>query len=46
MLGILYLPVLCAIILGGSYAALKPIQFHILHDQEDPFELIYNHKLD
>ncbi|PFG07268.1 hypothetical protein [Bacillus sp. es.034] len=41
MLGILFLPVLCAIIIGGSYAALKPIHFHTPYD----FEHIYNSKL-
>ncbi|WP_156142331.1 hypothetical protein [Rossellomorea aquimaris] len=45
MLGILYLPVLCAIIIGGSYAALKPIHFSDPRDEEDPFEHIYNNKL-
>ncbi|WP_201715328.1 hypothetical protein [Rossellomorea arthrocnemi] len=45
MLGILYLPVLCTIIIGGSYAALKPIHFYTPYDQEDPFEHIYNNKL-
>ncbi|MGM0852098.1 MAG: hypothetical protein ACQEWI_05690 [Bacillota bacterium] len=45
MFGILFLPVLCIIIIGGSYAALKPIHFYTPHDQQDPFEHIYNNKL-
>ena len=45
MLGILYLPVLCIIIIGGGYCALKPIHFYTPHDQGDPFEKIFNHKL-
>lgn len=45
MLGILSLPILCAIIIGGSYAALKPIHFHTSYDHDDPFEHIYNSKL-
>ncbi|MGG1632295.1 hypothetical protein [Rossellomorea sp. NRS-1567] len=45
MFGILFLPVLCIIIIGGSYAALKPIHFYTPHDQKDPFEHIYNRKL-
>lgn len=45
MLGILCLPVLCIIIIGGSYTALKPVHFYTPIDQKDPFEHIYNHKL-
>ncbi|WP_160316840.1 hypothetical protein [Rossellomorea vietnamensis] len=45
MLGILSIPVLCAIIIGGSYAALKPIHFQTSYDQNDPFEHIYNSNL-
>ncbi|MCA1059713.1 hypothetical protein LCL96_12220 [Rossellomorea aquimaris] len=45
MLGFLSLPLLCIIIIGGSYAALRPIGFYTPQDQEDPFENIYNNKL-
>ncbi len=45
MLGFLYLPLLCIIIIGGSYAALKPIHFYTPQDQEDPLENIYNKTL-
>ncbi len=41
MIGILCLPILCAIIIGGSYAALKPINFYTPRDRNDPFEQIF-----
>ncbi|WP_171050853.1 hypothetical protein [Bacillus sp. BHET2] len=41
MVGILCLPILCAIIIGGSYAALKPINFYTPRDQGDPFEHVF-----
>jgi hypothetical protein len=41
MLGILYLPILCFIIVGGSYLALKPIDFFTQTDAGDPFEPLF-----
>ncbi|BCB02827.1 hypothetical protein [Bacillus sp. KH172YL63] len=40
MLGILCLPILCFIIVGGSYAALKPINFYTPRDQDDSLEQV------
>ncbi|WP_175988080.1 hypothetical protein [Bacillus sp. Marseille-Q1617] len=41
MLGILYLPLLCIIIVGGSYLALEPIDFFTRTDVEDPFDSLF-----
>ncbi|MGR3763350.1 hypothetical protein [Rossellomorea sp. NS-SX7] len=41
MLGILYLPILCIIIVGGSYLALEPIDFFTATDVDDPFDSLF-----
>jgi hypothetical protein len=45
MLGILYLPVLCIIIVGGSYLALEQIDFSIPADGDDPFDSLFNNHM-
>jgi hypothetical protein len=45
MLGILYLPILCIIIVGGSYLALEPIDFSIPSDGDDPFDSFFNNHM-
>ncbi|WP_156509853.1 hypothetical protein [Rossellomorea aquimaris] len=44
MLSILYLPVLCTIIVGGSYLALKPIDFYTPKDKNDSFEYLFRNE--
>ncbi|MCA1056561.1 hypothetical protein LCM10_16290 [Rossellomorea aquimaris] len=45
MLGILYLPVLCFIIIGGGYLALEPINFFTVKDRDDPFDSLFNDRM-
>ncbi|MEG9299118.1 hypothetical protein V6B33_21955 [Mangrovibacillus sp. Mu-81] len=45
MLGIIYLPILCIFIVGGSYLALKQIDFFTPADDDDPFDSMFNHDM-
>ncbi len=42
MLGIFYLPIICLIIIGGSWMALKPIDFFTPKEADDPFDSLFH----